>query len=79
MVVDKERRRGRLGGRQTDHKKLAVAVVEAAGVGCGRIYPEAVVEAGSIAVEGECRMGSANASRQGRNYREEAWNAMDTP
>lgn len=77
MVVDKERRRGRLGGRQTDHKKLAA--VEAAGVGCGRIYPEAVVEAGSIAVERECRMGSANASRQGRNYREEVWNAMDTP
>lgn len=59
--------------------KRAVAAAEAAGVGCGRIDPEAVVEAGSIAEEGECRMGSANASRLGRNYRVEASNAMDTP
>lgn len=38
----------------------------------GRIDPEAAVEAGNIAEEGECRTGSENACRLGRNYRLEA-------
>lgn len=51
---------------------VAVAAAEAVGVGCGSIDPEVVVvEAGSIAEEGECRMGSENASRLDRNYRVE--------
>lgn len=59
--------------------KPVPAAAGAAGVDCGKIDPEAAAEAGSTAAEGECRTGSENASRPGRNCRVEAWNAMDTP
>lgn len=58
---------------------LVVAAAGAVGADCGKIDPEAVAEAGSIAEEGKCRMGSENANRVGKNYREEASNATDTP
>lgn len=39
----------------------------AAGVDCGKIDSEAVVEGGSIGEEVECRKGSENASKLGIN------------